>query len=130
MHFSTQPQCYLTFSWTDLQALLRCYLIHVSIIMLRHFWYLLYLCSCLDLGLFMSFMCDLLLTFIFVSLWLINRIISWKHPLFFCFLEYVLLFKMITWMKNGNKFEIVKVRPQNVAYHLLDSLLISAWCCL
>ena len=35
--------------------LLRCCLIHVSIIILRHFLYLLYLCSCLGLDLFMSY---------------------------------------------------------------------------
>ena len=42
--FSTQPQCYLTFSRIELQMLLRCCLIHISIIMLRHFLYFLYLC--------------------------------------------------------------------------------------
>ena len=31
--FSTQPKCYLTFSWTELQMLLRCCLIHISIIL-------------------------------------------------------------------------------------------------
>ena len=35
--FSTQPQCCLTFSCTDLQMMLRCYLIHLSFIMLIHF---------------------------------------------------------------------------------------------
>ena len=42
--FSTQPQCCLTFSWIELQILLRCCLIHISIIMLIHFLYLIYLC--------------------------------------------------------------------------------------
>ena len=34
--FSTQPQCCLTFIWIELQMLLRCCLIHVGIIILRH----------------------------------------------------------------------------------------------
>ena len=50
--FSTQPQCRLTFKWIELQMLLRCWLIHVSIVIMRHFLYLLHLCPCLDLGLF------------------------------------------------------------------------------
>ena len=33
---STQPQCCLTFSWIDLQMLLSCCLIHISIIILRY----------------------------------------------------------------------------------------------
>ena len=33
--FSTQPQCCFTFSWIEFQMLLRCCLIHKSIIMLR-----------------------------------------------------------------------------------------------
>ena len=53
-----QPQCCLTFSWIELQMLLRCCLIRISIIVLRHFWYSLYLCPCLDQGLFMSYLCD------------------------------------------------------------------------
>ena len=36
------------------------------------------------------------------------------------FLVYVLLFWMITWMKNVNKFQIAKVKPQGVAQLLLD----------
>ena len=50
--FSTQPQCCSTFLWIELQMLLRCCLIHISIIILRHFLYLLYLCPWLDIGLF------------------------------------------------------------------------------
>ena len=64
--FATQPQCCLTFSWIGLQMLLRCCLIHISVIILRHFLYLLYLCPCLDLGLFLSYICDLFFIFIFI----------------------------------------------------------------
>ena len=73
--FSTQPQCCLTFSWIELQMLLRCCLIHISIIILRHLLYLLYLCPCLDLGLFMSCLCDLFFFFTFISI-MVNRIIN------------------------------------------------------
>ena len=53
--FSTQTHCYLTFSWIELQTLLRCCLIHVSIVIPKHFLYLVDLCSCLGLDLFMYF---------------------------------------------------------------------------
>ena len=47
--FSTQPQYCLTFSWIELQMLLRCCLMHINIILLRsYFLYLVYLCPCLD----------------------------------------------------------------------------------
>ena len=38
--FSTQPQCCLTFLQTELQMLLRCCLIHITIIIMRHSLYL------------------------------------------------------------------------------------------
>ena len=90
--FSIQPKCCVTFSWIDLQMLLRCCLIHVSMIILRHVLYLLFSCPCLDLGLFMSYLCDLFFFFIFIFV-IINRIISWiqTHLFFFLFIEYVLL---------------------------------------
>ena len=43
--------------------LLRCCLIHISIIILKHFLYLLYLCPCLDVGLFMSYLCNFFFSF-------------------------------------------------------------------
>ena len=55
---STQPQCCLTFSWIEVQMLLSYSLIHLSMIILRHFLYLLYLCPSLDLGVLMSYLCD------------------------------------------------------------------------
>ena len=69
--FSTQPQCCLTFSWIELQVLLRCCLIHRSIIILRDFLYFIYLFSCLDLGLSISYLCHLFLFSSLFSLWLI-----------------------------------------------------------
>ena len=38
--FATQAQCCLTFSWIKLQMLLRCCLIHIPIIVMRHILYL------------------------------------------------------------------------------------------
>ena len=59
------------FSWIELQMLLRCYLIHNSIILLKHFLYLLNLGPWLNRGLFMSYLCHLFFIFISFSLWLI-----------------------------------------------------------
>ena len=81
--FSTQSQCSLTCSWTEHQMLLRCYLIHINIIILRQILYSAYLCPCLDLGLFMLYLCDLffILSLIFI---VINHITSLKQThLFF-----------------------------------------------
>ena len=61
--FSTQSQCCLTFSLIEIQMLLRCFLIHISIVILRHFLYLLYVCPCQDLGLFMFYLHDLFFNF-------------------------------------------------------------------
>ena len=79
--FSTQCQCCLKFLWIELQMLLRCCLIQISIIILRHFLCLVYSCPCLYLCLFslvpsfMSYICDLFFIFIFILI-TINRIIS------------------------------------------------------
>ena len=84
--FSFQPQCCLTSSWIELQLLLRCCLIYIRIITVRHFLYLLYLRPCVDLCLFMSYLCDPIFIFIFIFI-MIHRIISWiRTHLFFFFL--------------------------------------------
>ena len=83
--FSTPPQCCLTFPWIQLRMLLSCCLVHVSIIILRQFLYLLYLCLFLDLGLFMSFLCNLFFISIFIFI-MINCIISWIQTIFDCLL--------------------------------------------
>ena len=86
--------------------LLRCCLIHRAIIILRHILYLVYPCSCLGLGLFMSYLCDL--RFIFsLTFIVINHITLFKRPLgiFWNISNY---FWMIRWMKKANNFPIVK----------------------
>ena len=94
--------------------MLRCSLIHISIIIVRHFLYFLYFCPCLDLGLFISYLCDLIFIFI-----MIDRIISWiQAHLFFCLLSRIcpIIFGWSTWII----FQLAKVQPQDVAEHLLD----------
>ena len=86
--FSIQPQCCLTFSRNKLQTLLKCCLIEISIIILRHYLYLLYLCLCLDPGLVMLYLCDLH-----------RRTCSFTH-----FLEYVLLFLDDNFVEECEKF--------------------------
>ena len=66
--FSTQPRCCSIFLWIEFQMLLRFCLIHKSIVILRLFLYLLYLCPCLDQSLYMSHLCDLFFIFIFISI--------------------------------------------------------------
>ena len=116
--FTIQPQCCLTFSWIEAQMLLRCCLIHKSIIILWHFLYLLYLCPFLDLGLFMLYYVIYFSFSFSFSVWLFvedherRRICSSAY-----FLEYFLFFWTLTWMKNVNNFRVAKVRPQHgVAY--------------
>ena len=65
--FSAQPQCCWTFSWIELQILLRCSLIYIIIMKLRHFLCWVYLCQCLDLSLFMLYLCDLFFIFIMIN---------------------------------------------------------------
>ena len=65
-------------------------LLHKTIIM-QWYFYLVYLCLCLGLGLFMSYLSDLFFICIFIFI-TINHIII-KTLLFFdCFLENYLLF--------------------------------------
>ena len=107
--FSTQPQCCLTFLWNEIQMLLRCSLIHISIIIVRHFLYLLYFCPCLDLSLIMWYLCHLFFILIFIFI-MIDRIISWMQThLIFC------LFSIILWWRMWIIFQFAKVQPQSVA---------------
>ena len=94
--------------------LLSC-LIHISIIIVRHFLYLLYSCLCLNLSLFMSYLCDLFFIFIIIFI-RINHIISWIHLFFRLFLRICpIIFGCEKWMKNLNNFQIAKVQSQDLA---------------
>ena len=54
--FATQPQCCLIFSWIEFHMVLRCCLVHTFIVGLRHVLYVVNLCQCLGLGLFMLYL--------------------------------------------------------------------------
>ena len=108
--FSTQPKCCLTFSWIELQMLLKCCLIHVNIVILSHFLLLLCLSPYLELGLFMSNLCNLCGIFIFIF---INENVdkNYKSDT----LVLLLIFKNISYyslliklMKNANNSQMSK----------------------
>ena len=89
--FSTQPLCCLTLSWIELIMLLRCCLIHITIIILTHILYLVYLCQCLGLGQFMLYHCHLFFIFSFIFIVIIHMTLLKQTYLFFvhgleCFL--------------------------------------------
>ena len=112
--FSTQPQCCLTFSWIELQMLRRCCLLHVSIIILRQFLYLVYLRPCLGLALSRSYLCNL---FFFVCFHFpdSNSYNLIKTDTLFLQIFYMsYYFWMITWIKKPSNFPIAKVQPQGV----------------
>ena len=71
----------------------RCCLIHITIIILRHILCLVYLCPCLGLGVFMSYLCGLFFKFSLIFT-IINHISTFKqrYLLFEHFLECLLLF--------------------------------------
>ena len=103
--FSTQPPYCLTFSWIELQMLLRCCLIHISIIRQRRTLYLLHFYPSLDLRPFISYLRDLFFIFIFVFM-LINRIISWIHTLFTFRLIRPIIFTWRMWITSQQKFSL------------------------
>ena len=85
-------------SWIELQILFRCCLMLISIIILRHIFYLVYLCACLGLSQFISYLClfaSACRIFVFnLNFIVINHTTSLKQTnLFFVhFLECLLLF--------------------------------------
>ena len=80
--------------------LLKCCVIHITIIIVRHILYLVYLCPCLGLGLSMSYLCDIFFIFSLIFI-VVNHKTSLKQtPLAFVqFLKYLLLF----WDDNLDK---------------------------
>ena len=56
--------------------LLRCCFIHISIITVRHFLYLLYLCSWLDLGIYIISMWCIFFIFIFIFIDLLYKLVN------------------------------------------------------
>ena len=76
--------------------LLRCCLISITFIILRHILYLVYLCPCLALGLFMLYLCDQFFMFSLIFI-VINHISSLKqrHDYFW----------IITWINKATNFQ-------------------------
>ena len=104
--------CCLTFSWIELQMLLTCCLIHISIIP-RHFLYLLYLCPCQELGVFMSYLGDLFFIFIFIFI-MINRKISWIQRNLFSCLFFRICLIILGWWRGWNMRIIFKYQKFNL----------------
>ena len=65
--FSTQPLVLLNFLWAELQILLRCCFIRLSIHHNDILFTFNIIVSILGLGLFLSYLCDLFFIFIFIS---------------------------------------------------------------
>ena len=71
--------------------LLKCCFVHITIMKLRHISFLVNLCQCLGLGLFMSNLCDPFLIFSLIFI-VINHTTSFKqmYLLFVHFLDLLL----------------------------------------
>ena len=89
--------------------LLRCCLIHITNIVLLNILYLVYLCSCLGLGLFILYLCDILFIFSLIFI-IINHIILSKETHLFCYIFYNISFYfwMIKLMNKVKNFLIAK----------------------
>ena len=97
--------------------LLRCCLIHITSIILRYILYLVYVCLCLGVDLFMSYVCDLLFIFslIFVA-------INQTHMSFAYFSEYLLLFLDDNVDGEGEYSPVPNNSPPSRAFYFLDFL--------
>ena len=92
-------------------------LIHIAIVILRHILYLVYLCPCLGLGLFMSYLCDVF----FISSLVISynlQVISYNLVQTDFKLSFCLIFCQL---QPGVAYKNVSYRKKRV---LLDSFFI------
>ena len=96
--------------------LLRSFLRHITIIILRPILHLIYLRPCPGLDLFMLYLCILFL-FLNLIVIVINHITSSKQVHFFSctFLENLLLFLNANLDEEANYFQIAKIQPEVVA---------------
>ena len=114
--FSTPSQCCFTFSWIELQMLLRCCFIHITIIIMRHISHIVYLCPCLTLGLFVSYLCDIFFISASFSLpFIIYPYLNRCTCFLYIFNNISYHFWMITKMNKRNSFPIGKVQPRGFA---------------
>ena len=104
---------FMSFSRTELWMFFRYCLIHITIIILRHNLYILCLCPCLDLDLFMPHLCDLF--FISSLILIVINYITWFKLTYLFFWNIFYYFRMITWIKKVNNFEITKGKFQGIA---------------
>ena len=130
--FSTLPQYCLTFSWFELQMLLRCYLIRIRIIIMRHYAEILFILH--------FFSMSRPRTMYIVSVWSIfhfhlhfhyyqSCIISWIQTyLFFClYFRISYHFWIITWVKNANNLQITKASGCCLAFAWFFANFSLAW---
>ena len=110
--FSAQHQRCLTFSWIQVQMLLSCCLIHISIIIVRLFIFTKFVFMSRPRSIYLT-LCDLFFILIFIFI-VINHIVSWiQTHLFFCL--YVLVMSrtrlrvnphsIVAWMSRNSLFE-------------------------
>ena len=103
--YSAKAQCCWTFSWIKLKMLLRCCLIYITIIVLRHFMFRIFASMSRPRSISVASMWPIFyfnLTFI-----AINHITSIKQThLFFVFLGYLLLLMDDDVMKKRNNSQI------------------------
>ena len=93
LFFNSAPVLLKFFFLIKLQTLLRCCLMHITIMILRDILHLAQLCLYLDLGLFMLYYCDLFVIFSLIFVFTNHLTLLKQTHLFFVYLlEYILLF--------------------------------------
>ena len=75
----------LDVSLIELQMLLRCCLVHISIIILRHFFIYYFVSMSRPRVIYVSYLCDLFFIFIFIFIMINGIIPSIQTHLLFCF---------------------------------------------
>ena len=91
--------------------------IFITIMILRQILYLVYLCPCLALVLFMSYLWDLFFIFCLIFI-IINCIISLKLT-YLLFAQYHILVLEIIQIKKMSNFQIAKGQLQSVNFCLI-----------
>ena len=130
--FSTLPQYCLTFSWFELQMLLRCYLIHIRIIIMRHYAEILFILH--------FFSMSRPRTMYIVSVWSIFHFhLHFHYDQSYNLMNTVILvsllifenmsyhFWIITWVKNANNLQITKASGCCLAFAWFFANFSLAW---
>ena len=98
--FSTEPQYFWTFSWIELQMLLSCCLMHITIIYTKtRFIFDTFVSMAWPRSIYVIYMWSILifsLTFIFIN----HISLKQRHLFFLHFLECLYYFWMIMWMRK------------------------------